>query len=92
MAVDAWYLASSLRSAREDLIASHLRLREVLSRGDADPEVADVAEQAMRADSAYYVLIAGHMRDLGSAEEDPAWLAIDAATSEIEGFTAGDPS
>ncbi len=90
MAVDDWYLSPQLQAARKELLAAHHRLREALPLGHSHPDFLQVLQRAKQADEAYFALFPGHVRDAMS--DDPEWAATDAAASQIEGFTAGDPS
>ncbi len=92
MAVDDWYLTPQLQAARTELLAAHHRLREALPLGHSHPEFAPVLARAKQADEAYFALFPGHIRENLGTDQDPEWAATDAAASQIEGFTAGDPT
>jgi hypothetical protein len=92
MAVDDWYLNPQLQAARTELLAAHHRLREALPLGHSHPDFQPVLARAKRADDAYFALFPGHVRESTGTDGDPEWAATDAAASQIEGFTAGDPS
>jgi hypothetical protein len=92
MAVDDWYLTPQLQAARTELLTAHHRLREALPLGHSHPEFLPVLMRAKHADEAYFALFPGHVREGVGSQEDPAWVATDAAASKLEGFTAGDPS
>lgn len=91
MATDDWYFSPPLRQARAELFAAHEQLRAVGGLDDGHPDVVAATERAMKADEAYFSRFPSNQRSPMTAE-DESWAATDARTSEIEGFTAGDPS
>ena len=71
------------------MFAAHERLNEIRPLGESHPHFHSALTHAMSADQAYFSHFPGHH---SQREDDQQWVAVDAATSKIEGFTAGDES